>query len=243
MVVSKKMLTINISSQPKVNVKLCLTIALVAISFLFVDAINAETQSENGWEFADGDREVAVYYRVLPGGNVEFKGITTVTASLGSLKALFSDLENMPNWVYRTKSMVTLSELNENDKYIYSTHDMPFPFKQRDSVIYSSFRQDPVTGVMTIHGQEKPRYIPEKKEFVRVQALESYWEFYPLENSQVRITFQGYGEPGGNIPSSIYRSQVFRWLVEMYLWRLPYTTLSNLRKELKKEKYSAENSP
>jgi hypothetical protein len=235
--------TIHITKRPQIKLSVYLANAFFIFGFLFTNALNAQTPSDNGWEFADGDEEVSVYYRVRPGGNVEFKGITTITTSLDSLMAVFSDLENMPNWVYRTKTMVKLNELSKNDKYLYSTHEMPFPFQQRDSVIYSSLRQDPVTQVITIQGQGKPHFIPEKKDFVRVQALESYWEFYPVENGQVRVTFQGYGEPGGNIPSSIYRSQVFRWLVEMYLWKLPYTTLSNLREELQKEKYSKKPMP
>ncbi|WP_455220409.1 START domain-containing protein [Kaarinaea lacus] len=212
-------------------------------SIAFTRTLNAETPSAAEWEFADGDENVSVYYRTLPGGNVEFKGITTVKTRLDVLVAIFSDLDNMPNWVYRTRSIVKLDEVSENEKYLYSIHNMPFPFKQRDSIILSTLYQDPITHVITIQGKGKPQYIPEKEEYIRVQALESFWEFYPRDDGQVRITFQGYGEPGGSIPSSIYRSRVFRWLVEMYLWRLPYTTLSSLRQEIQKEKYNQKNIP
>jgi hypothetical protein len=210
---------------------------LVVAGLLIYCAPTFTAQMDTGWEFAHGDENVIVYYRTLASGNVEFKGVTTVSASLNSLVALFADLDNMPNWVYQTTNMVRLEEVSENEGYLYSIHTMPFPFKQRDIVILSRLSQDSSTYAVTIHGSGKARYIPETKEYVRVQAVESYWQFYPLGDGKVRITFQGYGEPGGSIPSSVYRSPVFRWLVEMYLWRLPYTTLSNLRKEVRKEKY------
>lgn len=215
---------------------------LLLVTILLIGASDTLAQSNANWEFAKGDEYVQIYYRTLPTGNVEFKGVTTVNASVTSLISLFADLENMPNWVYRTKSMIKLKQVSKDESYVYATHSMPFPFKERDSVILSKISKDPVTHEVTIHGKGKPQYIAEKDDFVRVQAIESFWHFTPLGNEQVQVTFQGHGEPGGSIPSSIYRSQVFRWLVEMYLWRLPYTTLSNMRTEVLKARYQADTA-
>lgn len=213
---------------------------LLAASLL-LGAAEVLAQSETDWHFAEGDEVVQVYYRTLPSGNVEFKGITTVNTRVSSLVSLFRDLENMPNWVYRAKQVTELKEVSNKERYMYAIHPMPFPFRDRDSVILSKIEEDPVTHEVTIFGKGVPRYIPENADYVRVEAIESFWQFYPVDDKQVRITFQGYGEPGGSVPSSIYRSQVFRWLVEMYLWRLPYTTLSNLRTEVLQTRYQSES--
>ena len=213
---------------------------LLAASLL-LGTVNVIAQTESEWEFAKGDDQVKVYYRTLPTGNVEFKGITTVNTSVSSLVSLFRDLENMPNWVYRARQVTELREVSNKERYMYAIHPMPFPFRDRDSVILSKIEEDPVTHEVTILGKGVPGYIPENSEYVRVEAIKSFWQFHPVDDKQVRITFQGYGEPGGSIPSSIYRSQVFRWLVEMYLWRLPYTTLSNLRTEVLKTRYQSES--
>ncbi len=220
------------------------TIIVASMNLLLVFIFPYSTaQSESDWIYANGDETIKVYYQTLPSGNVVFKGVTTFDTNVESLLLLFSDIDNMKNWIYRTEKVVRLKQVSDSEGYIYSIHTMPFPFKDRDSVLLSIIEKDPETKAVTIHGKGKPHYIPETTEYVRIQYVESFWNFYPLGNGQVRITFQGYGEPGGSIPTSIYRSKVFQWLVEMYLWRLPYTTLFNMREELIKDKYNRKVEP
>ena len=87
---------------------------LLAASLL-LGAAEELAQSETDWHFAEGDEVVQVYYRTLPSGNVEFKGITTVNTRVSSLVSLFRDLENMPNWVYRAKQVTELKEVSNKE--------------------------------------------------------------------------------------------------------------------------------
>jgi len=191
------------------------------------------------WTLVKNDQanDIKIYYRTLKSGNIEFKGITYITSTLNSLIALFNDVDEMPNWVYRTEKVLILKEIGKNEVFVHTINTMPFPFKKRDAIIHSFIHQDPNNYTITIKGNSKPSYIPFVKEYVRIQKVESTWKFIPIEKSKIEVVFQGYGEPGGNIPSSIYRSPIFRWLCKLFLWQLPYTTLKNMKTAIKNNKY------
>jgi hypothetical protein len=156
---------------------------------------------------------------------------------LNSLVSLFSDSESMPNWVYRLQSVERLKEIKDTEVFVYTIHSMPWPFKLRDSVVHSILKQDPQSKIVTIHGKANPDFVEKKKEYVRITVIESTWKFKPFNDNAVEVVFQGYGEPGGKIISSIYRSPAFRWLVELYLWQLPYQTLIKMKEYIKLPKY------
>lgn len=196
---------------------------------------------EDEWKIvkSDSESDIRIYYKTHRSGNIEFRAKTNVKCSLNSLVALFSDSEKMSEWVYRLESVERIKEVGDTEVYVYTIHSMPWPFKYRDSVVHSILKQDPQSKKITIHGKASPNYIPKKKGFERITVVESTWTFNPQEDNTVQVVFQGYGEPGGDIISSIYRSPIFRWLVELYLWELPYNTLVNLKDYIKKPKYQS----
>jgi len=191
------------------------------------------------WELVKHDEMsgIDIYLRVLPGGNIEFKGITSINTSLNSIVALFDDTGSMHEWIYRTEKIIVLRELNNKEDYVYSIHNMPFPFSKRDAIVHSTIKQNPKSFLVTISGKAKPDYLPEKRGFVRIREVESFWSFEPQNNGNVRIIFQGYGDPGGSLLSSIYRSRIFRQLFKSFLWKVPYRTLKKMKSIIFQNKY------
>ena len=218
---------------------ICFRVALILLTlFLSTSALRAEKETEE-WELIKEDEVhgITVYYRTLSTGNVEFKGVTYINCSLNSCVALFSDVDTMPEWAYRTEKVVRLKEISDREVYAYTIHTMPFPFEKRDSIVHSFLEQDPKTLAVTIRGKGEPTFIPRKEGFVRITAIESFWKFTPQKDGSVEVVFQGFGEPGGSIPSSIYRSAIFRWLCRFFLWELPFSTLENMKTVIKRKKY------
>ena len=191
------------------------------------------------WELVKHDEMsgIDIYLRVLPGGKIEFKGITSINTSLNSIVALFDDAASMHKWLYRTEKFIVLKELNNKEDYVYSIHSMPFPFSKRDSIVHTTIMQDLKSFLVTIRGKAKPDYLPEKRGFVRVREVESFWSFEPQDDGNVRIIFQGYGDPGGRLLSSIYRSVIFRRLFKSFLWEFPYRTLKRMKSIIFENKY------
>ena len=205
---------------------------------LFYAPTSIAIESE-GWKLkiANPEDNIQIYYRTTEKGNVEFRGETIVDSSLSGLVALMRDVESMKNWVYNVEKSKILEIINEFEAYSYVVNSFPFPFNPRDSVVRTFMKQDETTLTVTIEGKSEPTFIEEQDGLVRVDNIKSFWRFTPLEKGRSKVIFQGYGEPGGNIPANIAQSRIFRWLIETQLWCLPFFTLKNIKDEIKDPKY------
>lgn len=185
----------------------------------------------------DEDNDITIYYRKLSSGNIEFKGVTRASSSMSGIVAVFLDLDQMPQWLHRTKEVTLVERIKVDELYVHMIHTMPFPFRRRDSVNHILFTQSPDTKTITIHVVNVPDYIDPMIDIVRVPLAVSKWVLTPLDKGQVKITFSGYGEPGGSISSETYHSSVFQWLVKQFLWKVPYETLLKLKEYVGQGKY------
>jgi hypothetical protein len=210
-----------------------------AIVLLFASSVLHARTEAGDWELAKKDEgnDIVVYYRTLESGNVEFRGITHLRTSLSSFIALLKDFETLPEWAYRTDKVVTLKQNSNTEAYVYTIHPMPWPFMPRDSVLLSHIDQNPQTFVVTVKGRAVPDYIPLNEDYVRISSGESFWQLTPIGEDTIEVVFQGYGEPGGSLSESVFTSAIFRSLVKMYLWKLPYKTLKRMRHHIQNEKY------
>ncbi len=213
-------------------------IALTIVFLLGSNLLHARINAGD-WELVKEDErnDIVVYYRTLESGNVEFKGITHISTSLSSFIALLKDFETLPEWAYRTEKVATLRQTSNTEAYVYTIHPMPWPFMSRDSVLLSHIDQNPKTLVVTVKGRAVPDYIPLNDDYVRISSGESFWQLTPKGEGTVEVVFQGYGEPGGSLSESVFASAIFRSLVKLYLWKLPYKTLKRMRHHIRNEKY------
>lgn len=213
-------------------------IALTIVLLFASGLLHARTKAGD-WELVKEDEgnDIFVYYRTLESGNVEFRGITHLRTSLSSFIALLKDFETLPEWAYRTDKVVTLRQTSKTEAYLYTIHPMPWPFMSRDSVLFSHIDQNPQTLAVTVKGRAVPDYIPLNDHYVRISGGESFWQLTPMGEGTSEVVFQGYGEPGGSLSESVFTSAIFRSLVKLYLWKLPYKTLKRLRHHIQNEKY------
>ena len=188
----------------------------------------------SNWELVKKNEkhDVVVYYRTLESGHIEFKGVTHIKTSLNSFVSLIDDVTSMPEWVDRTIKVEEIKHISDKESYARTVNVLPFPFKNRDSIIHSIIEQDINTFTVIIKGKGEATYIPDYKCCVRMTKVATFWKFIPKSGGMVEVVFQGYGEPGGNIPTSIYN-----WLCKIFLWELPYNTLIKMKDIISQNKY------
>lgn len=199
--------------------------------------LNAQT-----WQKVHEDQQnnIQVYKRETPQGYVEFRAQTEVSASLSACVALLRDVKVMPNWVDRTADARVLKWISDKEAYAWHVSKLGWPFRRRDAVIHSVLQQDSDSLEILIRGSaiaEYPGTLPEEirrksRKYVRMPVVESSWRFSPLPEGKVAVSFQGYGDPGGNTSSAF-----FRWLIGKLAWESPYKTLKNFQEYVQKEKY------
>ena len=206
------------------------------LQFLLLNSVYA---NGNDWRLVAHDESgnISVFYRTHQSGNIEFRGVTLLNTSLSSLVVCLKDTEAMPSWVYNMESATVLKRLSEREAFTYVVNKTPFPFSKRDSIVHTIISQDEASLAVTIKGEGVPSYLPRKEGLVRLPAVNSYWKFTPLKNGVTKIVFQGFGEPGGNIPASISKSSIFHWATEKLLWKLPMESLKNLKTHIQQKKY------
>ena len=71
----------------------------------------------------------------------------------------------------------------------------------------------------------EPKFVSKVAGKVRIEKMNGRWLFTPIEEDKVNIVYEMSIDPGGNIP---------KWVVNALAVDLPFYTLKNLRKIVKK---------
>ncbi|MEP6556034.1 MAG: START domain-containing protein [Ferruginibacter sp.] len=157
------------------------------------------------------------------------KTVCTIDASLSRITAVLLDIENCADWVYSTKKCVTLKKLSPAEIIYYSEIEIPWPVSNRDFIVLLKVSQDEKTKAVIVEGENRPTYLPENKNIVRIMRSYSKWVIEPMANGQVRVEYVLQVDPGGMVPS---------WLINMFATKGPFESFKNLRLQVKKTLYS-----
>ncbi len=207
---------------------------LIIIFTLFFSSVVSVVEAENPWQLTKEKEGIQVYVRDNPNSPLKiFRGITTIPAKLSSLVAVLDDIKAMPKLLHDCQSAKIIKEVGNTSSTIYVVTKMPWPVKNRDSVVHSVLSQDKKTKKVLIRMQSQPKAVPLKQNRVRVQTMSGYWEFIPLlvdgkSSGKTKVTYELSLDPGGNLP---------KWLVNTLAVDFPFNTLKNLHKLVQQPAY------
>jgi ribosome-associated toxin RatA of RatAB toxin-antitoxin module len=188
------------------------------------------------WELArqDKQRNIQVYTRAQENSPYnEFHAQTVVSQPINTVVAVLADINAWPQWVARIKEVSVLKK-QDGQSWVYVVYKLPYPFVERDTVLYARLAKNPQTSEVTINGYALSGYsIPKKSPVkrVRLNNISSTWRLTPLASGGTKIELSGRGEPGGYMPSLIFNYN---------LPDEPQQTLRLLRKMLLRPQYAAE---
>ena len=185
---------------------------------------------QSAWKLHSDKDGIQIYTKTV--SNSAFKAlktVCTVETSLSRLAAVLLDVKNTKDWVYATKVCSLLKQASPAELYYYSEVSLPWPASNRDFIIRIAVSQDPATKALTVIAENKPAYIPGKKNIVRIQQSEAHWLITPQANGMVKVEYTMQVDPGGLLPA---------WLVNMFVSKGPYQTFVKLREQVKKPIYN-----
>lgn len=179
----------------------------------------------NNWQLEKDDKEnnIQVFTRLDTKTNSdlkEFKGVTIVKSTLSGFIALLNSEDLACTWMYNCLEYKVIDKPSPIETYSYVVNDAPWPVASRDMVIHSSTSQsleDLTVQVKLIAAATK---MPIDDDYVRVSILEGKWQFKPLPNDEVEVTYQVLLDPAGNIPTSLTNAMIVD---------TPYNTLQALQ--------------
>ncbi|MGR6779115.1 START domain-containing protein [Moritella viscosa] len=182
------------------------------------------------WELEkyDEENDIKVYTRLKPNSNSdfkEFKATTHIKSRITPFIALLNNADLACEWMYNCIEFKFIDEASATKKTSYSINNAPWPVTDRDFVIDSETQQDKDSYAVTITLSSASDKVANDDNYVRVKDLQGKWQFIPLDNGIVEVTYQLFLDPAGSVPSMIATTTFVD---------TPYYTLLNLRKIITK---------
>ncbi len=179
------------------------------VVFILCLLLSVVSYADNEWELAkeDTQRNIQVYLRPqLTNPYDEFYTQTTVPQPIETVLAVLADIGAWPQWLARIKKVQILKK-QDNQSWVYVIYKLPYPFVERDTVLYARLSKNPKTSIVTIQSNAQPNYplpLDLTVKRVRLNELSSTWRLTPLPTGGTKIELTGRGEPGGYMPSLIF---------------------------------------
>jgi len=128
-----------------------------------------------------------------------FRATTVIDARLSTLAAVLLDTSRAPQWVYRLREATLLRTDGPTRGVTLVVTTLPFPLKDRESVVAWEVTQDPQSLAVTVACRPSPEGPPRHADRVRMAVFESRWVFSPRPDGRVDVLLEGLGDPGGNL--------------------------------------------
>lgn len=198
--------------------------ALLILGFLLLLSFATD---QDHWKKDFDDGELVIYTRNHSDGIKEFKGTIVLNTTLKNCVGLLYDVARHKDFMYGVGTGKVVDEESEVKRYLHYIVEMPWPLDDRDIVSLVSTTQDPETKTVQMVTKSTPSKIPET-ELDRMERAEGLWQFRPIGEKQVEVTYQYLSDPEG-IPT---------WVVNMFLLTAPKNTLFGLKEMVSKVDYS-----
>lgn len=171
------------------------------------------------WKIAYDREGIRVYLNAVAGSPYQqFRGVSTIKASVRTLTDLQENLRVACKWLYACDQM-RLLDVDGDSTWVYLTTNLPWPTQPRDIIIkIRTERLD--DGTLVRHLSAEPDRLPEEPGLIRVQQLWGEWIMKPLGERETEVTYQLQADPAGDVPG---------WLANRFVVDAPVVTLRTLR--------------
>ena len=191
----------------------------------------AQLNLESKWALIKDKNGIKVY--TADSGKSNVKKVKVISVFKGSIREflqIIRDVDNQTNWVYGAKRAYILKKKSANDIFYYVETDLPWPVSNRDVAIHMEIEENLAERALKITSVDSPNALGENRGIVRVQDFEAIWNVKAVDAGNIKIDYELYLNPGGNLPGAI---------VNRFITKGPYETFSNLA-ALLRDKYKQE---
>jgi len=171
--------------------------------------------------------EVTTYVREVSDSPVKaFKGVVELQTSATSVLAVLTAVDTFPEWIFQSQGAERLS-MAEKER-IHMRFNGIWPVADRDVVLANTLTQT-ADGEIHLHSENAEGFKDKQQGFVRIPALDNQFVITPLADGWVRVKFETFVDPGGNVPV---------WLANLVSTRAPLVTLEGLKEQLQQPRFA-----
>lgn len=173
------------------------------------------------WQLQKESPDVKVFSASVPNSKHRaVLSITTIDKDPHTIAKLIQDTSTCQQWVYRCQHSKIYQQLSDNEAYIYTASNMPFPAKDRDILAHIKWEEDPDTNIITVTGMATSGILEKNRQQIRIENAKMIWELTPLKNGHTQVRNFAHIDPAGGIPS---------WLSNALSVEAPLATMIGLR--------------
>ena len=176
------------------------------------------------WQQVKDRNDIHVFNRAIDGSPLkEFKGVTTMDASLAECLKVIDDSESFRYWFQYVSEIRELKTSPDHTKTLYVVHDLPWPVQDRDNILFGSWKQDKKSLEVVISITGLPDYLPKNEQYIRIPRASASFVLTPISKYKTQVTYSANVDSGGEIPV---------WLANAVAVDAPYYTLKKMRSRL-----------
>ncbi len=183
------------------------------------------------WEFVRSDDGIVVHRRKVEGFDLhEFRGRGVIDAPLPRVLGVLGDAPRRVEWMERCVESWEVEKIGETGQIAYNRTKATWPVSDRDVVVKGDTVFDVERREVRVTFQDaRHRKVPPKDGVVRIGFLRGHWLLRPYDGGKhTWIEYQAHADPAGSLPS---------FVVNMVSKTLPYKTLLQLRRQVKRAQY------
>ena len=192
-----------------------------------LEELRADSKRNNEWILVKKDqlKDITTWAKREDGKNIRsFKIEMIAQADLETIARVHFDVDNIKRWFWETKESKLLKKVNDKEYYYYQVFNAPLTIPDRDAIIRVQVEPfNAKRGYMAMKLTFIAEFMPAQPGKVRVDALNYYLRFTPIDKNTTRIEVDGYVDPGGITPA---------WAINFVQRTAPYTTMIGLARML-----------
>ena len=157
----------------------------------------------NEWKLERDRSGIKIWTLKAPGSRItKIKLHMQLKSKLASMIKLIEDPASGPDVGAKEVNMLEMKVSPSGDfrAYYECKIDLPFPFKDRQSVILILHSQDTISKTIEMNVLAAPNKLPPDDSYVRPTHMHNIWYLTPLENGVLDIEYYQDSDIGGSVP-------------------------------------------
>lgn len=182
------------------------------------------------WELIRDKDGIQVSTRSVEGYSYKAVRSTVVLENtrISSVVALIRNSSECAEWSDSCKSATIIEWVNDQENYVHTVTDLPWPVKDRDVVSHVVWSQNPDTLTVSMSGDATVGRLATSDNIVRVTESHISWDLVPATNGVTTVTLSAHVNPTSVMP---------KWITNRLIIESPFQTMKGLRSRVQLEKY------
>lgn len=189
--------------------------------------LSAATASAENWKFLYRENGIDVFSDAASPST--FKAVGILAVDVVDILAIFSDVPRRTAWVRNLAESRVLSDNQVDRVLVYNRYHLPWPARDRDSLIETKYTNDYKTGEVTIRFKAVDAVgEPPRRDVIRLTKAEGILYLKVLDEGKTFVRYEVNLDPGGWLP---------QWICNFFVRDAPVEMLQAMKQRIAEQQH------